>query len=156
MAETEGLPGSFGTSSSLAIRLGQIVFSTASLLFMCLDVDFYSYTVFSNFVVVMGILIPWSLTMAMVDAWSVFTDCAPRRRRRKTVFMIIVGDMFLSYILLAAAASTAGVTDAMIKAGGFCSPKLCSRYQLSAAMAFLCWFLLISSSLFNLWQLPSL
>lgn len=43
----EGLPGSLGTSSSLAMRLGQIVFSTASLLFMCVGVDFYSYTVFA-------------------------------------------------------------------------------------------------------------
>ncbi|KAL9670067.1 hypothetical protein QQ045_007618 [Rhodiola kirilowii] len=91
MDEIGDLPGSLGTSSSLAMRLGQIVFSTASLRFMCLDVDFYSYTVFSNFVVVMGILIPWSLTMAVVDAWSVFNNRAPSRR--KTVFMIIVGDM---------------------------------------------------------------
>lgn len=40
------LPGSMGTSASLALRLGQTIFSTASLLFMCLDVEFYSYTSF--------------------------------------------------------------------------------------------------------------
>ncbi|MFQ6659538.1 hypothetical protein Gotur_028400, partial [Gossypium turneri] len=40
----EAVPGALGTSASLALLLGQTVFSTASLLFMCLDVEFYSYT----------------------------------------------------------------------------------------------------------------
>ncbi|GMP28213.1 hypothetical protein CsSME_00003851 [Camellia sinensis var. sinensis] len=35
------LPGALGTSASLALRLGQAIFSTASLFFMCLDVEFY-------------------------------------------------------------------------------------------------------------------
>lgn len=42
----EELPGAVGTSASLALRLGQAVFAVASLLFMCLDVEFYSYTAF--------------------------------------------------------------------------------------------------------------
>ncbi|KAB2032503.1 hypothetical protein ES319_D05G379000v1 [Gossypium barbadense] len=42
----EAVPGALGTSASLALRLGQTVFSAASLLFMCLDVEFYSYTSF--------------------------------------------------------------------------------------------------------------
>jgi len=46
-AMMEELPGAFGTSASLTLRLGQIVFSSASLCFMCLDVGFYSYTSFS-------------------------------------------------------------------------------------------------------------
>lgn len=45
-AAMDELPGSVGTSASLALRLGQAVFSSASLLFMCLDVEFYSYTAF--------------------------------------------------------------------------------------------------------------
>jgi hypothetical protein len=40
------LPGVLGTSSSFALRLGQAVFSSASLFFMCLDVDFYGYSAF--------------------------------------------------------------------------------------------------------------
>lgn len=40
--------------------------------------------------------------------------------------------------------------------GSDCPPNLCSRYLLSAAMAFLSWFLSLGSSLFNLWLLPSL
>ncbi|KAL1094655.1 hypothetical protein V6Z11_D06G107200 [Gossypium hirsutum] len=42
------MPGALGTSASLALRLGQTVFSVASLLFMCLDIEFYSYTSFRD------------------------------------------------------------------------------------------------------------
>ncbi|TYH02074.1 hypothetical protein ES288_A09G109200v1 [Gossypium darwinii] len=44
----EQVPGALGTSASLALRLGQTIFSSASLLFMCLDVEFYNYTSFSG------------------------------------------------------------------------------------------------------------
>ncbi|PPD98066.1 hypothetical protein GOBAR_DD04933 [Gossypium barbadense] len=44
----EQVPGTLGTSASLALRLGQTIFSSASLLFMCLDVEFYNYTSFSQ------------------------------------------------------------------------------------------------------------
>ncbi|KAG4162418.1 hypothetical protein ERO13_D01G114520v2 [Gossypium hirsutum] len=44
----EQVPGALGTSASLALRLGQTIFSSASLLFMCLDVEFYNYTSFSQ------------------------------------------------------------------------------------------------------------
>lgn len=40
------VPGSVGTSAGFALRLGQTVFSSASLLFMSLGVQFYSYTAF--------------------------------------------------------------------------------------------------------------
>ncbi|KAB2041828.1 hypothetical protein ES319_D02G174500v1 [Gossypium barbadense] len=44
----EQVPRALGTSASLALRLGQTIFSSASLLFMCLDVEFYNYTSFSQ------------------------------------------------------------------------------------------------------------
>lgn len=40
------VPGSMGTSAGLVLRLGQAIFSSASLLFMSLGVEFYSYTAF--------------------------------------------------------------------------------------------------------------
>lgn len=42
----EEFPGALGTSASLALRLGQALFSIASLLFMCMRIEFYSYTSF--------------------------------------------------------------------------------------------------------------
>ncbi|KAG2719942.1 hypothetical protein I3760_02G014100 [Carya illinoinensis] len=147
------LPGALGTSASLALRMGQTVFSSASLLLMCVDVDFYSYTSFCYLVTVMGLVIPWSLTLLAVDAFSVFIRRLPRQPR--IVLVVIVGDLVLSFLLLAAASSTASVTDILRDAGrSYCPPKLCGRYQLSAAMAFLSWSLTVSASLFNLWILP--
>ncbi|KAJ7944364.1 CASP-like protein [Quillaja saponaria] len=150
------VPGSLGTSAGLALRLGQTVFSSASLLYMCLDVEFYSYTAFCYLVTVMGLVIPWSITLLVVDAYSVFVKCVPRQPRMLSI--ILSGDMVLSYLSLAAACSTASVTDLLLDAGGgsYCTAKLCSRYQLSAAMAFLSWFFSLTSSLFNLWLLRSL
>ncbi|TKY55772.1 CASP protein [Spatholobus suberectus] len=110
----EELPGAFGSSASLALRLGQTVFSTASLLFMCLDVDFYGYTAFCYLVTVMGLVIPWSITLLVVDAYSVFIKCLPLQRR--LVMIIFLGDMILSYLSLAAACSTASVADLLLDA----------------------------------------
>lgn len=152
----EELPGAIGTSASLALRLGQALFSVASLLFMCLGVEFYAYTSFCFLVTIKGLTIPWSLTLAMVDAFSVFVKRPSRQVQ--IVSIIVIGDWVLSFLSLAAACSTASVADFMITEAGafFCGRKLCSRYQLSAAMAFLSWCLSIASALFNLWLLPSL
>uniref|UniRef100_A0A5B7BBS9 CASP-like protein n=1 Tax=Davidia involucrata TaxID=16924 RepID=A0A5B7BBS9_DAVIN len=152
--EMDELPGALGTTASLALRLGQAIFSIASLLLMCLDVEFYSYTAFCFLVTIMGLVIPWSLTLALVDAYSVFVK--PPSRQPGIMSIIIIGDWVLSFQSLAAACSTASVTDFLIASGGYCGENLCSRYQLSAAMTFLSSFLSISSFLFNLWLLPSL
>lgn len=149
------VPGAMGSSGSLALRFGQTCFSCASLLFMCLDVEFYSYTTFCFLVTVMGLVIPWSLVLVLADAYSVFVKSLDLQRRN--LLMIIIGDLVLSFLSLAAACSTASVADLLLDVGkSFCPAKLCSRYQLSAAMAFLSWFLSFSSSLFNLWLLPAL
>ncbi|KAF1872263.1 hypothetical protein Lal_00028170 [Lupinus albus] len=159
----EEVPGAFGSSASFALRLGQTVFSTSSLLFMSLDVDFYGYSAFwpaytdmhLYLVTVMGLVIPWSITLLVVDAYSIFIKCLPYQQR--LILIILLGDMILSYLTLAAACSTASVTDLLVDAdGSYCPSKLCDRYQLSAAMAFLSWFLSSASFLFNFWLFPSL
>nr|XP_043608796.1 CASP-like protein 5C1 [Erigeron canadensis] len=151
------LAGSIGTSASLALRLGQALFSVASLLFMCLGVQFYAYTSFCFLVTIKGLVIPWSLTLAMVDAFSLFVkrqSCC----QAQIVLVIVIGDWILSFLSLAAACSTASVSDFMVTDVGtaFCSGKMCSRFQLSAAMACFSWCLSLASALFNLWLLPSL
>lgn len=149
------VPGSLGTSASLALRVGQTMFSSASLLFMCFGVDFYGYTAFSFLVTVMGLVIPWSMTLGLVDAYSVFVKCPARQPGVMTV--IVVGDWVLSFLSLGAASSTASVTQIMMASRvPVCPEKICTRYSLSAAMAFLSWFMSFASSLFNLWILPKL
>ncbi|CAA0840896.1 CASP-like protein 5C2 [Striga hermonthica] len=149
----EELPGALGTSASLALRLGQAIFAVASLLFMCLGVEFYSYTAFCFLVTIMGLVIPWSLTLAVVDVFSIFVKRPAGQRG--VLSIVVIGDWALSFLSLAASCSTASVTSLLLVSEGFCDAKLCTRYQLSSAMAFLSWFLSLASSLFNLWLLPS-
>ncbi|XP_058069165.1 CASP-like protein 5C1 [Magnolia sinica] len=148
------MPGSFGTSASLSLRLGQALFSAASLLFMSVGVEFYSYTAFCYLVTIMGLVIPWSFTLAMVDGYSIFVGCG--LRQPGIMVIIVVGDWVLSLLSLAAACATASVINVLPHINGsYCPSKFCSRYQLSAAMAFLSWFLTTTSSLFNMWLLAS-
>ncbi|KAJ4962357.1 hypothetical protein NE237_022296 [Protea cynaroides] len=153
--DDELLPGSMGTSASLSLRLGQTIFSSASLLFMSLGVEFYSYTAFSFLVTIMGLVIPWSFTLALVDMFSVIAGCP--LRQPGILLTIVIGDSVLAILSLASACASAGVINFLLNIDGpHCVPKFCSRYQLSTAMAFLSWFLSAASSFFNLWLLPSL
>ncbi|GKV23759.1 hypothetical protein SLEP1_g33455 [Rubroshorea leprosula] len=150
----EEVPGSLGTTSGLSLRLLQMISSFTSLLFMSLGVEFYSYTAFCFLVTIMGLVIPWSFTLALVDGYSVLIKCPVRQRA--ILLIIVTGDWVLSVLALAAASSAASVVDFLRSDQPSCLPKFCSRYLLSAAMAFLTWFLSLISALFNIWLLPSL
>ncbi|KAL0914662.1 hypothetical protein M5K25_015028 [Dendrobium thyrsiflorum] len=151
----DGIPGSFGTAASLSLRLGQAFFSIASLLFMSVGVEFYSYTAFCFLVTIMGLLIPWSTTLAMVDIYSIFVGC--RLRLPGVMVIVVLGDWSLSILSLAAACASAGAVDFLLHSNGtYCPPKYCGRYQVSAAMAFLSWVLTALSFLVNLWLMASL
>ncbi|XP_068657425.1 CASP-like protein 5C1 [Aristolochia californica] len=150
----EETPGSLGTKTSLSLRLGQAIFSSASLLFMSVGVEFYSYTAFCYLVTIMGLVIPWSFTLAMVDGYSLFIQCP--LRQPSIMVIIVFGDWVLSMLSLAAASATASSIELLLKTDvPFCAPKFCSRYELSAAMAFMSWILTGVSSLSNLWILAS-
>ncbi|KAH9711617.1 oxygen-evolving enhancer protein 1-2 [Citrus sinensis] len=149
------VPGALGSSASLALRFGQTIFSSGSILFMSFHVEFYSYTSFCYLVTVMGLVIPWSMALGLVDGYAVFFKNLPRRPR--VMLFVIAGDWVLAFLSLAAACSTASVTELLMHASQpNCPAKLCNRYQISAATAFLSWFMLFASSLFNLWLLASL
>ncbi|RID77255.1 hypothetical protein BRARA_A00183 [Brassica rapa] len=143
---------SVGTIPSIGLRLGQVLFSSASLLFMCFndDDDFYAYTAFCYLVTVMGLVTPWSVTLALLEAYSIIVQKLPLQA---TVLSVIVsGDLVLSFLSLGGACSTASVTVILIGAG----EKHCDRYKLSATMAFLSSFLSFASTFFNFRLLPSL
>ncbi|MFS7998789.1 putative casparian strip membrane protein [Helianthus anomalus] len=151
----EEVPGSTGTSAGFALRLGQTIFSSASLLFMSFGVQFYSYTSFCFLVTIMGLVIPWSFALALLDGYSVLVTNPVRQKG--ILFIIVIGDWLLSTLTLGAASSAAAVVDVLLTAdGAVCLPKICSRYLISTIFAFLSWFLSMASSLFNLWILPSL
>ncbi|PHU10564.1 CASP-like protein 5C1 [Capsicum chinense] len=155
MAMDDEVPGAVGTSASFALRLGQSIFSAASLLFMSLGVEFHNYTAFCFLVTIMGLVIPWSITLALIDIYSLLIHCPIRQPG--IFFFIVLGDWALSFLTLAAASSIAGIVDVLHRADEtFCPAELCTRYQISAGLAFLSWFLSMASSLSNLWLLPSL
>ncbi|KAI3830418.1 hypothetical protein MKX03_033530 [Papaver bracteatum] len=148
------LTTSSGTRISFTMRIAQIVFSCSSLLFMSLGVEFYGYTAFCYLVTVMGLLIPWSFTLAVVDGYSVLIGS--QFLQPWIQMMIIIGDWVLSLLALAAACATAGVIDLLPQLKGSHYPSnLCSRYQISGIMAFLSWFHTTASALLNLWLLHS-
>ncbi|GAB4847084.1 hypothetical protein Ancab_026094 [Ancistrocladus abbreviatus] len=150
------VPGSLGTPASLALRLAQMVFSAASLFFMCLQIDFYNYTAFCFLVTVMGLIVPWSMTLGLVDTYCVFVDCPTRLPGIVTI--VIMGDWVLSYLSLGASCATASAAPYLLSASSppHCPLMLCSRYPFSAAMALLTWFMLFASTLLNIWLLPKL
>ncbi|XP_006344818.1 CASP-like protein 5C3 [Solanum tuberosum] len=150
-------PGAMGTSAGLALRLGQATFSVSSLLFMCFGVSFfsYSYAPFCFLVTTMGLVMPWSLGLAMIDTFLVLAKRPSNQRR--VLSAVVLGDWVLSVLALAVSCSTASVADFLIASGNvYCRDNICLRYQLSAAMAFLTWILSLASLLFNLWLLPTL
>ncbi|CAF2046633.1 hypothetical protein BRARA_I03420 [Brassica rapa] len=151
----EHVPGSFGTSASFALRFGQIIFSSASLIFMCLDYDFYDFTTFCYLTTVMAFVTPWSISLALADSYSVLLKQLPHEPR--LLSMVLAGDTVMSFLSLGGACGVASATELLSSMGApICGDNLCSQYQVSATLAFLCWFLLLASALFNLWSLPSL
>ncbi|XP_011092904.1 CASP-like protein 5C1 [Sesamum indicum] len=127
----KNIPGSMGTSASIALRLGQAICSSVSILFMSLGVGFYSYTAFCFLVTIMGLVIPWSFTLALIDGYSILAKFPIHQSGMLQV--IILGDLVLSVLTLAAASSTASIVDLLLKADvSFCPPRICSRYQISA------------------------
>ncbi|CAN6297649.1 unnamed protein product [Urochloa humidicola] len=147
--------GAVGSAGSLGLRVGQAVFSSASLLFMSVGVEFFSYTAFCFLVTIMGLVIPWSCTLAMIDVCSVFVGCP--LRVPGVMVIVVVGDMVLAVLSFAAACSSAAVIDLLLQFhGSQCSPRSCGRYQLSAMMAFLSWFLTAASAIFNFWFVASM
>ncbi|XP_019163536.1 PREDICTED: CASP-like protein 5C1 [Ipomoea nil] len=98
----ENLPaGAMRTGASFLLRVSQVVCSVAAVLFMCAAAGLL--------VIVMGALIPWSVTMAVVDAFLVFIRAlAPRPR---VILMVVIIDWILAMLSLAASCAAASTAD---------------------------------------------
>ncbi|KAF0888342.1 hypothetical protein E2562_014167 [Oryza meyeriana var. granulata] len=86
--------GAVGSAGSLGLRVGQAVFSSASLLFMSVGVEFFSYTAFCFLVTIMGLVIPWSCTLAMIDVYSILVGCP--LRVPGVMVIVVIGDWVCS------------------------------------------------------------
>ncbi|KAL0652188.1 hypothetical protein Bca4012_094879 [Brassica carinata] len=104
---------------------------------------------------VMAFVTPWSISLALADTYSVLLKQLPHEPR--LLSMVLAGDTVMSFLSLGGACGVASATQLLSSLGApICGDNLCSQYQVSATLAFLCWFLLLASALFNLWSLPSL
>ncbi|XP_071697595.1 CASP-like protein 5C1 [Rutidosis leptorrhynchoides] len=149
------LPDSMGTSAGFTLRLGQTIFSSASLLLMSFGVQFYSYTSFCFLTKIKGLVILWSFALVLLDGYFVLVT--HQIRQNEILLLVVIRDWWLSTLTLGAASSAASVVDILLtEHKSVCSHKICSQYLLSTIFAFLLWFLSMASSLFNLWLLPSL
>ncbi|KAL0348386.1 UNVERIFIED_CONTAM: CASP-like protein 5C1 [Sesamum angustifolium] len=120
----KNIPGSMGTCASIALRLGQ------AMLFRIYFVHV--------------------LRSRILQLYSLL-DSEPKRpvsmylqtqMLEVTINVLTLSISVLSILTLAAASSTASIVDLLLKADvSFCPPRICSRYQISAAMAFLSWVL---------------
>ncbi|CAD5323905.1 unnamed protein product [Arabidopsis thaliana] len=102
----------------------------------------------------MGLQVIWSFGLAILDTFALV--------RKKTllspvlVSLFVVGDWVTSTLSLAGASSSAGITVLYFGDLGSCSFEAeCWKYQLSVALAFLCWITIAISSLTTLWLLAS-
>ncbi|KAG2703516.1 hypothetical protein I3760_06G141200 [Carya illinoinensis] len=144
-------------SKNIGIHFGTVYYQFLAVSYVITNLNLHMiYKCYSYLVTIMGLVIPWSFTLALVDGYAVLVKCSIRQPG--ILLIIIVGDWVLSVLTLAAACSTVSVVDFLLQCnnGAYCPPKFCSRYQISAAMAFLSWLLSLASALFNLWLLPSL
>ncbi|KAH1223846.1 CASP-like protein [Glycine max] len=168
----EELAGAFGTSASFALRLGQTVFL---FFFPSLNVFGRWFLLLHCFLFILSSLsymhVPHLGILNFLSSYHAIPQLFGNSHgfgnsmehniylpvQRRLIMIIFFGDMMLSCLSLAAACSTASIADLLLDAGGsHCPPKLCGRYQLSAAMAFLSWFLSSVSFLFNFWLFSSL
>lgn len=150
------------TIVSLCLRMGQAICSLSSLLIVFWGSHTIPYFPFVNppefvwsSVAFMCFAVPWSLMLALMDAYSVIFR-RPYCRGLGMLHMINAVDWVLSFMALAGASMAAAVADYMNKRLYFCGRKNCIIILLSISMAFWSSFLLFASSLFGLWNLRRL
>ncbi|KAA8534166.1 hypothetical protein F0562_031641 [Nyssa sinensis] len=148
--------GSPGKVSGLVLRIGQCLFATASIAVMASSSGFYTTTAFCYLIASMGLQVLWSFGLACLDAHAL------RKKRdlqnQVLVSLFVVGDWVTAILTLAAACSSAGVMVLFIRDSNFCSKQIqvaCGMIQISIALAFVSWFLLVVSSYVMFWILAS-
>ncbi|MCL7046244.1 hypothetical protein MKW94_013991 [Papaver nudicaule] len=95
----------------------------------------------------------WSLSLAIVDIYSILVKRCLRNYRVVSLFAI--GDGLTSTLTFAAASASAGITVLISNDLGYCAQNHCTRFELATAMAFLSWFAVTPSFMLNFWSLAS-
>lgn len=150
MKDVQGMPG---TSTGLALRLCQFVFTVISLAVMASTSDFPSVTAFRYLVAAVGLQSLWSFTLALIDIYAL---CVKRSLRNPAVITAYtIGDGVTSTITFAAACACAGITVLISSDLNRCDINHCKRFMSATAMAFISLFAVSPSFFLNFWSLAS-
>ncbi|KAL5998361.1 hypothetical protein ACLOJK_009301 [Asimina triloba] len=95
----------------------------------------------------------WSLSLAIVDIYALLVKRSLRNSRVVSFFTI--GDGITSTLTFAAACASAGITVLLGNDLGVCGQNPCTEFETATAMAFISWFTISLSFLFNFWSLAS-
>ncbi|KAI3849731.1 hypothetical protein MKW98_026645 [Papaver atlanticum] len=150
MRDIQGMPG---TLLGLSLRLCQFAFAVVSVCIMASTSDFISVTAFCYLVAAAGLQSLWSLSLAIVDIYSILVKRCLRNYRIVSLFAI--GDGLTSTLIFAAASASAGITVLISNDLGLCAQNHCARFELATAMAYLSWFVVTPSFMLNFWSLAS-
>ncbi|KAL5709793.1 hypothetical protein ACHQM5_020438 [Ranunculus cassubicifolius] len=148
--DIQGMPG---TPGGLALRLCQFVSSLAALAIMASTNDFTSVTAFRYLVGAVGLQSLWSLSLAIVDIYALLVQrCL---RNSCVISFFAVGDGMTSTLTFGAACASAGITVLIGNDLNECGRNHCTSFETATAMAFISWFSVSPSFLFNFWSLAS-
>ncbi|CAA6655258.1 unnamed protein product [Spirodela intermedia] len=95
----------------------------------------------------------WSLLLAGVDIYAILV-----RRSLRNHFVVCfftVGDGITAILTFAAASASAGITVLIGNDLNRCAENNCASFETATAMAFLSWFAVSPSFLFNFWTMAS-
>ncbi|KAF9597705.1 hypothetical protein IFM89_021192 [Coptis chinensis] len=151
----KSLSGGPGTVSGLLLRVGQILFSSASIGVTLSAFNSLGFSSFCWLLATMVLQLLWSSGLACFDV------CALRIKRDirdpGLVSFLVFGDWVIATLSLASACSSGAVTVLYATDWNVCSqvPICCIRLQVCVAMAFIAWFLTAISFLVTFWMLGS-
>ncbi|XP_077227278.1 CASP-like protein 5A1 [Tasmannia lanceolata] len=150
MKDIQGMPG---TPGGLALRFFQFLFAILALYVMVSTSDFTSVTAFCYLVAAVILQSLWSLSLAIVDIYALLVKRCLRNSWIVSLFAI--GDGITSTLTFAAACASAGITVLIGNDLGKCAQYYCARFGTATFMAFISWFAVSFSFLFNMWSLAS-
>uniref|UniRef100_A0ACD5Z7J0 Uncharacterized protein n=1 Tax=Avena sativa TaxID=4498 RepID=A0ACD5Z7J0_AVESA len=144
MKKSQGTPGTLG---GLGLRLAQASFAAASIATMASTHVFSSVSAFRYLVAAAILQCLWSLVLALVEIYAILVKRSVMNL--KAAGISSVGDGITGSLTFSAACASAGVTALIGSDVEMCAGNSCARFMAAVAMAFLSWFALAPSFLFN-------
>ncbi|KAF7059187.1 hypothetical protein CFC21_066122 [Triticum aestivum] len=139
--------GSAGTLGGVGLRLLQALSAAASIAVMASTGVFPSFSAFSYLIAAASLQCLWSLAPAFVYIYALLVKRSLLNLR--AMFIFSVGDWITGTLTLSAACASAGVTIVIDNDRKICAGNLCARFMTAIGMAFISWFALAPSFLFN-------